>query len=598
MNKNEKSLWHTWERLVCECINQKPVLIIYFTAFIVMGCIQPLLSSVQIKTIVKVILGNGELRSLIWCVVIFSIGLLIVLAVKAFCQTKADSIFTYLRMTYSKRVSFVFFRMPYKKLEDGEFLNKYYKAFSSLESSSTGVERILNLTFYLISEVASLIGLALIYGTIKKWIPFTILVFACIRVYVKLKEEKERIRLKIDLSKEERRFSYNVKICSEVATNREIRINKAFEFIDSKFQQSIVNIVEQLRNIRDKIQKIENKSYYSVGIIMFIMLWAISASYNQGRIDVSDVSMYLSMFLLVLNVIESIAKECGEFLYEMVNVKQLYAFLDNMDERLSKEDECLRTLLCPSGRIVYKMKNVSYKYSNRKEYALNNINLEIEEGEKVAIVGLNGAGKSTLIKCLSGIYDDYEGQIELNGKNLKDITLDVLYNTIGVLFQDTCLYAFSLSENIASSDTQIDEKKIEECLKLTGISSELESINIEEQVLKVIDKKGIVFSEGESQKISFARILYKDSPIVILDEPTSGMDVFAEKKMFELMKSVSCCKTVICITHRLSALKNFDRIILIEKGEVLECGDHEALMRKKGRYYEIYNVQKKYYDTI
>ena len=225
--------------------------------------------------------------------------------------------------------------------------------------------------------------------------------------------------------------------------------------------------------------------------------------------------------------------------------------------------------------------------------------MKIRAGEKIAIVGHNGAGKSTLIKLLLRLYDTTEGEIRLNGENVKSYRLSSYRGLYGTVFQDYRLFATNVAENVMLRGhlTDEDEARVEDALKQSGISDKVHSLpeGIHTTVTKEFDPDGAVFSGGEAQKISIARIFAGEQEIVILDEPTSALDPIAEQEMYPNMFEACKGKTVIFISHRLSSATVADKIVVIEAGEVIECGSHRELMTAGGKYAELFTTQAKRY---
>ena len=248
---------------------------------------------------------------------------------------------------------------------------------------------------------------------------------------------------------------------------------------------------------------------------------------------------------------------------------------------------------------IIEFKNVSFKYPKSKKYALKNISLKILPGEELAIVGENGAGKSTLIKLLLRFYDVTEGQVLINGINIKDIDLDNYYSNIGALFQDYWTIAYlSLEENIKYAKSKFTNSTHLDAAKLADVHKDI----------IILDKgykhknspqyeNGIELSQGQKQKLIIARAFYRNAPILILDEPTASIDAVAEYNIFKRIYKFMTDKTVIIISHRFSTVKNAQRIIVFNKGRIVEEGSHSELLKQNGRYANAYKLQAEGYEN-
>ncbi len=239
--------------------------------------------------------------------------------------------------------------------------------------------------------------------------------------------------------------------------------------------------------------------------------------------------------------------------------------------------------------------NMSFQYEGQNGYTLKNINFTVHAGEKVVIVGHNGAGKTTLIKLLLRLYDPNEGEILLNGENIKNYRLSSYRNLFGTVFQDYQLFAVSVAENVMlrGNLTQADRQTVQESLVKAGIYDKITALpnGMDSVVTKEFDDKGAMFSGGEAQKISIARIFAGNSTIVIMDEPTSALDPIAEQEMYKNMFEACKDKTVIFISHRLSSAAAADRVYLFENGEIIEQGTHEELLSLNAKYADMWHKQ-------
>ncbi|MBQ9151401.1 MAG: ABC transporter ATP-binding protein [Clostridia bacterium] len=236
------------------------------------------------------------------------------------------------------------------------------------------------------------------------------------------------------------------------------------------------------------------------------------------------------------------------------------------------------------------------------EYALENVNITIHSGEKLSVVGENGAGKTTFVKLLTRMYDPTSGDIFLNGINIRDMDYDQYQSILSAVFQDFCLFSFDLKENIVLGGKEPENnQEVEACLELSGFSDKLKKLEkgIDTHIYKDFEPDGFEPSGGEAQKIALARALYKDAPIVVLDEPNAALDPRAEYEMYQKFNNLVQGKTAIYISHRLSSAKFCDRIAVFKAGTIIEYGTHPELMCHNGVYAELFNMQAQYYvDTV
>ena len=241
--------------------------------------------------------------------------------------------------------------------------------------------------------------------------------------------------------------------------------------------------------------------------------------------------------------------------------------------------------------------DVRYTYPDGHE-ALRGVSFTLRHGEKAALVGMNGAGKSTFIKLLLRLYEPTEGEILLNGVNVKEYNKHSYYKLFAPAFQTVELFAFPLAENVSMQPPEkTDCAKAEARLRDAGLSEKLAALHdgVHTQMLKVIYDDGVDLSGGERQKLALARALYKDAPVVVLDEPTAALDPIAEYEIYRQFHTLVGGKTAIYISHRMSSCKFCDRIVVLGDGRIVEEGKHETLLAKKGTYYRLYSAQEAYY---
>ncbi len=255
--------------------------------------------------------------------------------------------------------------------------------------------------------------------------------------------------------------------------------------------------------------------------------------------------------------------------------------------------------LIPNKDMPYKieLKNVSFKYKGAESDTLKNINLTIQPGEKLAIIGLNGAGKTTLVKLICGFYEPTAGEVLLNGENIQKYNRRDYYRHFSAVFQDFPILPESISINIAQTDRNIDMEYVAECAEKAGLTKKINSLpnRFNTRLGKEIYEDGIELSGGEKQRLMLARALYKNAPIIVLDEPTAALDPIAESDMYNKYATFTGGRTSLYISHRLASTRFCDRIILLEHGNITEEGNHVELIKKKGKYAELFEMQSRYY---
>lgn len=324
-------------------------------------------------------------------------------------------------------------------------------------------------------------------------------------------------------------------------------------------------------------------------IYAFVCLKAWAGAFGLGA-----VTQYVASATKTASGVSGLVRAVG-------GVKNNAPFLALIFELLDIQNKMYRGTLTVEKRRDRKyqieFKDVSFKYPGSETYALKHINMKFEIGKRLAVVGMNGSGKSTFIKLLCRLYDPTEGEILLNGIDIRKYDYKEYMNIFSVVFQDFNLFALKLGENVAAK-SDYDKKAVEEALSKAGFSERLNDLpeGVETYLYKDYNKDGVNVSGGEAQKIAIARALYKDAPFLILDEPTAALDPVAEAQIYSKLNDIVGDKTAIYISHRLSSCKFCDEILVFEGGTVIQQGTHNSLVSEiNGKYYELWHAQAQYY---
>jgi|LSQX01.2.fsa_nt_gb ABC-type multidrug transport system fused ATPase/permease subunit len=243
--------------------------------------------------------------------------------------------------------------------------------------------------------------------------------------------------------------------------------------------------------------------------------------------------------------------------------------------------------------------HVSFCYGESEGDVISDLNLKIKAGEKLAIVCVNGAGKTTLVKLLCGLYRPRLGEIKINSVNIGQMDRDTLYDLFSAVFQEPLMLPFSIAENVSLKlSEETDRAKVLGALNASGLGGYVEKLpkGIDSPMLKVMEEEGVVLSGGQQQMLLLARALYKDAPILLLDEPTVALDPIAESDMYEKYHALTSGKTAVYISHRLGSTRFCDKIVYLNEGNIAEEGSHEELMRRNGEYARVFEIQSHYYQ--
>lgn len=313
----------------------------------------------------------------------------------------------------------------------------------------------------------------------------------------------------------------------------------------------------------------------------------------KGQVTVSELLLYTGAIAGYSIWMNQMLKALQSMIINSHTISRYRRFMEYGSTK--ENDHCVEV---PQKRThEIRLEDVSYRYDGTKQEVLSHVNLTIHEGEKIALVGTNGAGKTTLVKLITGLYQPTQGKIYLDGIDISKFSKEDYYQVFSVVFQDTSVYACSITQNI-SCNMHSDREKVMKCLTSAGLSEKIASLSqgIDTMMTKALSADGIELSGGEIQKLMLARALYKDAPVLILDEPTAALDPIAESNMYEKYAQFTDGKSSIFISHRLSSTRFCDQVCFLSNGLITEQGTHEQLINLKGEYANMYAMQAKYYQ--
>ena len=473
--------------------------------------------------------------------------------------------------------------------ESSAFYDTYVKATGEATNRAyTVMNNLLDVIWIVINVVA--------VGTLIITIDPIFLLLAFLPFLCTLLIGKKRNRIKYD---------YNMRN-KEVARQRNY-VRRTFYLSDFSKEMRLTEMwkvmYKRMHSSISEMKDIVNKYGYKIMFFRYLFDFIFDVVVHSGTIVLAAFKTLVAKNMLVGDcfvVINSISNIAGDINYMgdvFFKLDENSLYVDNLRDFLEYEVHIAEDENAPVVPSFQKLeiKNMTFGYEGQKKPALSNVNLTVNIGEKIAIVGHNGAGKTTLIKLLQRLYDPSEGEILLNGENIKNYRLSSYRNLFGTVFQDYRLFATTVAENVMlrGDITNEDRTIVKEALERSGIYGKIESLSkgVDTGVTREFDNEGAMFSGGEAQKVSIARIFAGKQEIVIMDEPTSALDPIAEQEMYRNMFEACEGKTVIFISHRLSSATMADRVYMFENGEIIEQGTHSELLAMNGKYADMWHKQ-------
>ncbi len=395
----------------------------------------------------------------------------------------------------------------------------------------------------------------------------------------------------------ERTSSYYIENISRNYQNgKDVRIFDEQELIMREYERSSMDAVSVWDKVLRKMRVAGLLLCLPTLISRLIMYGFAALRAVSGALSVGEIIGFVMYFSRISSGISALTSGLGNISIDVDFLDDAFKFLDIPDE---KYKGTLPTEKRDDDEYEFEFKNVWFKYPNSEQYVLRGVNLKWRIGEKMALVGKNGCGKSTLVKLLCRLYDPTEGEITLNGIDIRKYQYEEYMALFSVVFQDSGLFSFSIAENIAA-DTEYDCDKVRDCVERAGLGERLSRMEngIDTCLYKDFDENGVEVSGGEAQKLCLARAIYKGAPFIVLDEPTASLDPISEHDIYTKFNGIVGTKTAVYISHRLSSCRFCDEITVMENGTIAERGTHDELVARGGVYGKLWAAQAEYYkDT-
>lgn len=525
-----------------------------------------------------------------------------------------DIYFMFRSLMYNKElqnISAKLFKAEYQKLESSDFkelIHKHSEAqdrvFSSFVQFSWMMRDFISGVVTLIISVIIIIPLLKIGFTKTGDTYFespvflltifgAIAIMAVIILIVATQMNKAWFKAGDEYSRLDRIFYYFLNMFSDYNTGKEIRLYKEQNLIEHTATDKLLTDGEKLLK-KASLHTAKSSSFVAIlgALVGFGIYLFIGVKGLYGLFGIGSLVLYCGSFMQIINGIMKMAVTFGKT-EEMVPLVNYYFEIVNANDNMTYGEKELDL----SDKFEIEFKNVSFKYPNTESYALQNINLKIKNGEHLAVVGRNGSGKTTFIKLMCRLYDVTDGEILINDINIKEYSKESIIKLYSVVFQDFKIFSTTLAQNISANE-EYDKERLYDALDKANIKDRVVAMENKEStyLYKDLDKSGVEISGGEAQKLALARALYKDSPVVILDEPTAALDPVAENEIYNRFNSFVDNKTAIYISHRLSSCVFCNRIAVFDKSQLVETGTHQELLNANGKYSELWNAQAKYYN--
>ena len=492
-------------------------------------------------------------------------------------------------MNKAKTIDLASFDMPefYSRLENAD-REAGHRPIQVLES-----------TFSVMSSIITMVSFIVILAGVSPAAPVIIILLAAPSAVINFIYRKKNVNYIRRRSKERRQMQYYSGLMTNKDMVKEVRMFGLSDILIGSYKEVFDKYFAGLKKlyIHEGSWHI-GLSFLSSAVNFFLYVF-IARRVAGGEFEIGDYSLYTG-------ALSSISGGISNLISTTASIYEGTLFIDNMIAFMNERQTVVPLLTDPlkvkhHAPHEIELRNVSFRYPGTERDVIKNVSLRISAGETVVLVGLNGAGKTTLIKLITRLYDPTEGEILLDGRDIREYDIQDLYSLFGIIFQDFGRYAFSVRQNIAFGDInkEIDQDEIEEAARRSAADAFIDALpgRYDTPLMRYFEDSGIELSIGQWQKLSIARAFYGDSDIVILDEPTASLDAIAEQEVFNQFDRLRHNKMTIFVSHRLSSATVATKIIVLKNGEVAEIGSHAELMAAEGEYYRLFTTQAQHYLT-
>lgn len=534
---------------------------------------------------------------------------LVLFFLDSFLSDYNENLKTLLLKKENEKVASILFKSDFEQLENSAFKDLLHKHEEAEKSRWSRFPYFVWTTFRFLCGILTLIVSAvMIYPLLK--IGFTatgsgfferpiflvtiilsIVVMAVIILLTAVNINRSYLSANEAYAELDRVFYCYLDILGNYSTGKDIRLYNEQELIASAATDRILTDGEKLlRKISAHTAK--SSSFVAIlgALVGFGVYLFIGVKGLFGLFPISSLVLYCGAFMQIVNGVMMTANTLGKLAEIIPLAKCYFEMIETTGEMQYGEKEL------DGDGVEIEFRDVSFRYPGSESYALKHVDLTVHNGEHLAVVGRNGSGKTTFIKLMCRLYDATEGEILINGVNIKEYSRAGLAALYAVVFQDFKLFAEPVYRNVAA-DGAYDREKLYDCLEQSDIKERILGMREKENtyLYKNLDRNGVEISGGEAQKLALARALYKDSPVVVLDEPTAALDPVAENEIYTRFHSFVKSKTAVYISHRLSGCVFCDRIAVFDHAELAEIGTHEELLALHDKYSALWTAQAQYY---
>lgn len=579
------------QQLLKELIQFKPSIFLTFLLNVVVEAVFPLLQLLLSAFVIQWLMEGISIQDYLFRLLFMIIGIGLVSMARTYFLLILEEFQNTFRSHMQTKIANKYLTLDYPLLIGKEAQERYNNANELTWNNLTLFGRI---PVDIVSFGSSLVGLVLyirILGELESFFFIIVGLFIGLVMVFKVLQVKMDQKIFKDKATNTQKRRYLRKIYGESRITKDVRLYQMSDWL-KKIEEKVITEYNEILKPKVKLTWTES-TVINIGIIGLAAL-----SYFRsvqlivtGIIPVSSFVVYAGSVTLLAQTIIQFVNALGVMRVNINDMKQYDAFMSQEQVLNHRSGE-----MAAQSPIEIEFKNVTYTYPNNETPTIKNVSFTIQPNEKLAVVGENGAGKSTLINLITGLLIPDSGEILINGISQKDFNILEYYAMFAPVFQEKFLLTYSIKDTVIQG-LPFEKEKYERILALSGVDQIIKKFNNgdDTKIVRAVYNEGVTLSGGQLQKVKLAQALYKDAPVLLLDEPTAALDPIAEHQIYQDYFKFSKDKLSIFISHRLSSTRFCDRILYIKKGEITEEGTHDELMRNEKDYYTLYEAQAHYY---
>ena len=581
----------------CAWRDSKIVLVI-LAGLVVCGVAGNLLELFVVPAVLGAVERGVSAAELVRLILWFTFGLVSVHSLLAYLQENAIFGRIQVRTRLTQDVHMTFCRTSFPHTEEDEYLKSVQKASRPLDTNRSSGEAIWRTMGDLATDGIGFAVYLLLLASVSPWVIVLTFSLAAVSFFVGRNARSYRYRHRKEDAEHMRRLGYVVYSSHDTKLGKDVRLFGLGPWMMEFYEKNVQFCTDFKLRCEMSVLRAE-----ALDVLFSFLRNAVAYGWLlvlalRGELTAAEFVLYFTAVGGFTARVTGIFKQFAELSRQSMELSAMREFFDTAEPFLFETGKPLP--IRPECRYTLELRDVSFRYPGAGQDTLSHVNLTIRPGEKLAVVGKNGAGKTTLIKLLCGLYDPTEGAVLLNGEDIRQYDRRDYYKHFSAVFQQFSVLAGTVAENVAQCGGEaVDVPRMWDCLERAGLAEAVCALPKQENTIlgREVYLDGVELSGGQLQKLMLARALYKDAPIVLLDEPTAALDPLAESELYQKYSALVGGRASVYISHRLASTRFCDRILLVEDGGIAEEGTHEQLLALGGRYAYLFGLQSRYYEA-